>query len=157
MIKPPSIPFEVSDLPEDIDQRHEALVDVFGSMLFSMRHQALARIALLINSEEARKSLGRIFREPYEAVASLPEKDQSASLRLAEASVDLFAKLLLTMLADKGKDHKFGTGHSINFRLELEVMDDETERTVLEDTLNRGGENSLPGYWGRWLNRFGGK
>jgi len=154
-VTPPIVTAEVSDLPSDLEARHEALVDIFGSMLFSIRRQALERITGLIHSPDDRSAMGKIFRQPYESVSALPPESQDAAIALAKTSVDLFTRMLLTMLADQGTDHRFGRHHSINFQLILEVMENATEKIVIQQTLNRGGDKSLPNYWGRWLSLNG--
>lgn len=155
MFFPPQVPLEYSQLPHDSKSRHEALVDAFGFLFVSLRNQSLQRVHDLVRSKEMREQLGALFREPYDEVAQLSPQQQQIAIGLARNSIDLFARIVLTMLAGKGLDQTLGASHAICFRLEMEIKDLATGEVVDEETINRDGKRHFPEYWGRWLNRFG--
>lgn len=153
--RPPEVSVRYHDLPTDANERHEAFVDIFGEYLLWLRNTSVRLTHELVESVDARQQLGTIKREKYETVAQLDEANRAATCRMAEATVDRFARLLLTLLSSTGTDQRMESGHAIRFRLEMEVCDGETGDVIDEETINRGGKKFLPDYFGRWLNRYG--
>lgn len=156
MINPPQVPLEYTDLPHDPKARHEALVDAFGYMLFWLRNQSLRQITSLVTSKAARGQVAKLFRKAYEEAGKLTPDQQQVALKLAGNSVDLFARLMLTMLAGTGTDQRLGTDHAVCFRLQMEIKNLETGNIVADETINRNGKKFFPEYWGRWLKQYGG-
>lgn len=154
-MRPPQFSVSFEELPKDPKQLHEMLVDLFGQYLLWVRGQTLSRIHELVESEEARNKLGKLFRDVYDDAAQLKPQDKDAALRLAESAVGNFAGLFLTMISGQGFDDLLGPNHVFRYRLDMEVCDAKSGEIVYEETINRGGEKFFPEYWGRWLNRFG--
>jgi hypothetical protein len=154
-MRPPRFDVSFEELPNDPKERHEVLVDLFGQCLFWVRAQTLSVIRQLVDSEEERNKLGRVFREVFEKAAQLDEEGKDAALRLADSAVGNFAGLFLTMISGQGFDDVMGPNHIFRFRLDMEICDAEKGETIFEETLNRNGEKFFPEYWGRWLNRYG--
>ena len=155
---PPTVTGSFEDLPLNPDERHEAFVQFLGQHLFSERNQRLAAIRQLVESEGSRNRLGKIHRQPYEAVGSLDTQGQKAALALAQTAIDLFMQDLLGLLQHIGTDMRLGENHALRYRLWLEVIDlnNEDELEVVEEELvNRCGKKALTSYFGRWLNRNG--
>jgi len=70
------------ELPEDPQQRHEFLVDMFGTYVFWAIDEAIARAEELLASAESRKKMGNIPAKPY---AEAAEKLSPEQRRLAVA------------------------------------------------------------------------
>ena len=155
MLKPPKIDLDFDNLPRDPQERHEILLDVFGEYLFWVRGQTLSRARGLAESLEARKQLGTIYRKVYEEAAKLNPQDREVAYGLAEACLDCFSCLFLTMISGTGFEDHIGPNHVFRYRLDMEICDAETGDIVLEETINRNGKKFFPDYWGRWLNRYG--
>lgn len=151
--QPLSFDKELSDLPSQPRERHEALVDFFGQFLFWLRNWTLTSSRNLIESEEAREKLGAIRRKYYEGVAHLAPEQREAAMLLAEETLNGFAERLTWFLGDEGTDSRFGTRHAYRFRVEMEIVDIETGEIVQQEAINRGGR-FFGSYWGKWLNRY---
>jgi hypothetical protein len=154
MTRPPSTDVSFNDLPADPQQRHEALVSLFGQYLFWARNYSLERARQLAEAAEIRAQLGKIFRRPYEQLGGLQEGERIAAYEFARACTDAFAKQLLALFGNEGFDLKMGEQHAIRIRLELEICDASTGEVIAEEVLNRGGK-FFPDYWGQWLNQYG--
>jgi hypothetical protein len=150
---PLSFDKDISQLPSDGKQRHEALVDLFGQFLFWLRNSSLRASRTFIESAEAREKLGTIRSRYYEGVAQLPPEQREAAMLLVEETLNGFAERLVYILGDEGTDARIGSRHAYRFRVEMEIVDIETGDVVEEETINRGGK-FFGSYWGRWLNHF---
>ena len=148
MVHTPKRTLSFDELPSDPKERHEALVDAFGQYLLWVRQETLSRTRQLVESNEAREELGRLFRDAYEQASRLSAADRDVAYRLVEAAVSFFGRLLLTMISGVGFDNPIGPGHAVRFRLDMEICDVETGQVVLEETINRNGEKFFPEYWG---------
>ena len=71
---------------------------------------------------------------------------------LAEETVNGFLERLLWSLGDEGIDSRIGQSHAYRFRIEMEIVDLESEEVVQSETINRGGK-FFGSYWGKWLDR----
>jgi hypothetical protein len=142
-----------ADLPSDLEQRHQELVDLFGRFIFWIRNQSLRASRTFVESEEARGKLGTIRQAPYEGVASLPSEVRDAAFVLAEETLDGFIERFLWALGDEGTDARFGKRHAYRFRLEMEIVEVDSGNIAHVETINRGGK-FFGSYWGRWLNHF---
>jgi hypothetical protein len=118
-----------------------------------MRNCTIDSARKLVQSEDARERLGTVHRRPYEELAALAEEDQGRAVRFAERTVDAFIELFLRVLAHRGVDFRFGASHSIRYKLNMEICDDESNDVSTEETINRDGQQHFADYWGRWLNR----
>jgi len=144
---------EFSQLSLDDVERHEQIVDLFGQFIFWLRKRSLNASRKLIESEEAREQLGAIRRKYYDGVSRMSAADREAAMMLTEETLNGFLERLLWSLGDEGTDARLGSGHAYRFRIEMEVVDVETEQIVHTETINRGGK-FFGKYWGRWLNRY---
>ncbi len=153
--QPLRIEIELDQLPQDPRLRHELLVDVLGQYLLWLRNRSVDSSRKVIETPDVKEKLGNIRWKRYEGVASMSSDQQQAACQLAEATVDRFIQLLLTMLSGTGVDQRLGSTYAIRFRLDIEVLDVESENVVVSETINRGGQKFFADYWGRWLNRFG--
>jgi len=151
---PPGADFSLTNLSAEPKERHEKLVDLFGQYIFWMRNWTNDSTQRLVESPEAREQLSAILRELYEKTARLAPEDRDRALRLAESSVDAFIILLLRMLAHRGVDFPLGKQHAVRYRLEMEIVEQETDEIAHEEVVNRDGKKHFADYWGRWLNRF---
>lgn len=151
---PPQTGIRFTDLPGDPAERHEVLVDLFGETLCWLRNWAISATKELAESAEAREQLGTIRRNMYEALAALPPEHRDVALKVSEATVDRFIRLLLTMLSGIGVDHRLGDDHAIRFKLDVEICDVENADVVEHETINRDGKKYFADYWTSWLNRF---
>ena len=140
---------------ENTDERHELLVDLFGSYLMWMRNRAIDSTKELASFSESREKLGRIHREPFDQAAQLSSQDLERAIELSMVTVDSFAQLFLKVLAHRGIDFSLGKNNALRFRLDMEIIEKDTEEIVYEDTINRDCEKHFGDYWGRWLNRYG--
>jgi hypothetical protein len=149
--------FNVSfeELPTDPQARHEVLVDLFGQYLFWVRGEVLSRISMLVESEEERGKLGTLFQGVFANVAGLSKTDQETSIQLAQSAIGNFASAFLTMISGQGFDDPIGDNYFFRFKLDIEICNVDTGKTVAVETINRDGEKYFPEYWGRWLNRYG--
>jgi hypothetical protein len=152
--RPPKIDINFADLPSDSRQRHEVLVDVFGRYIMWLRDWTTDASRELVESEEARQKLGTIRRRKYDAIAQLSPDQRAAACTFAQATVDRFLQLFLTLLAGRGVDDRLGTDHAIRFKLDMEIVRVEDGEIVDTETINRSGKKFFADYWGRWLNRF---
>jgi len=153
MYRPPNIPTKLDELPSDPNERHSALVDVFGLYMMWTRAFVLDRAKLRGASDDAREHLGSIFRAVYEQAAALDPQQQEVCLQFAQRCVDDFAQGMLVLLANGGDDLRLGDAHSVRLRLDLEIYDIDTDMMVVSDTINRGS-GDLAEQWGRWINRL---
>ncbi len=151
----PLLPESFDDLPVDPRERHEACVALFGSDVFDVRNGVLRACNVLCESEEARSKYARLHRQAYDDIAKLPPEARQAAGRLAKRVLDNFIHQLIWMLGHGGFDHPLGPGHAIQYRLDMEVFDINSEEMVLCETVNRDGIRYFGSYWGRWLNAFG--
>jgi hypothetical protein len=151
--QPPGSDFDLKSLPDDKAERHEAIVDLLGQYIFWMRNWSVSRSKELVDSDEARGQLGTIQRERFDGIASLGPKDKEAALAFAEATVDDFCDLLLRFLGNEGYDLRTGSGEAVQVLLEMIFINVTSDQVVKREVVNRDG-NSMPKYWGRWLNRF---
>jgi hypothetical protein len=152
--QPPQIAVEYDQLPQDAKARHEMLVDVLGQYVLWLRNWSIDSSRKVIATADANERLGTVRWKRYEGVAAMPPEQQQAALQLAEATVDRFVQLFLTLLSGTGVDQRIGNDHAVRFKLDLEIVDVETENIVETATVNRGGQKFFADYWGRWLNRF---
>jgi hypothetical protein len=150
---PPGAELGLANLSTEPKQRHEELVDLFGQYVFWIRNWTIESTRQLVESPDAQQQLSTIFREPYEEAAKLSSEDRERALKLAESSVDAFIILLLRTFAHRGIDFLFGSRHAVRYRLEMEIVDQETDEVVHEEVINRDGRKHFADYWGRWLNR----
>jgi hypothetical protein len=155
MFFPPDSGIDISQLTPDDRARHEALVEAFGRMLFSLRNQCFERLVSLCSSEEERAKLGRIDCSNYEKVAQLEPEEREASIKLAKVAIDSFARLFLALLAQSGHEISCGHGHNIAFRLYMDLVNESSGQAAVSEVVNRDGRKSLPDYWGKWLNQVG--
>ncbi len=149
----PYIDVKFDQLPHDARQRHEVLVDVLGQYIIWLRNSSVDSSRHMISSPGAKGKLGEIRWKGYEGVANMPAEHQKAACELAEATVDRFIQLVLTMLSGTGVDQRLGSSHAVRLKLDMEILDVKSEEIVASDTLNRGGEKFFADYWGRWINR----
>lgn len=152
--KAPGRDIEYSKLSPDPKERHEAFVDVFGQVIFWLRNWSITASQKLVESESSREELGTIRREYYEGVANMAPEHREAALLLAQDNLDGFIERLIWILGDEGIDCRIGDRHAYRFRIEMEIVDVESEDIVEEETINRGGK-FFGKYWGHWLNRYG--
>lgn len=152
--QPPQIHLNVRDLPVDPKQRHEVLVDVFGQYIMWLRNWTTKASGELVESEAARQRLGAIRRRKYDAVAAMSPDQRIAACELAEATVDRFIQLFLTLLAGTGVDQRLGRDHAVRLRLILEVLRVDSHEVVHEEIINRDGRKFFADYWGRWINQL---
>ena len=150
-MRPPTLPFRLIDLPVDENEKTTCLADIFGAYLMWNRAQVMEAAKKRIGSQEARGTLGAIFRKPYDDVAALGEGERAAALALAEKCVDDFAILMLALLAHQGVDVRLESGEAVRFPLDIEVVDATSRDIVLHQSIGHAG--FLPDNWGRWLNR----
>ena len=150
---PPGANLSFADFVTEPKERHEELVDLFGQFVFWMTNWTNESARRLVESPAAREQLSTILREPYEQAARLSAEDRERALQLAESSVDAFIILLLRLLAHRGLDFPLGDRHAIRYRLEMEIIDQETDEIFHEEVVNRDGKKHFADYWGRWLNR----
>jgi hypothetical protein len=151
---PPGANLSLRDFSREPSERHERFIDLFGQFIMWMRNCTNDSARRLVESSDAREQLGTILREPYEQVANLSIEDRERALRLVESSIDAFIILLLRVLSHLGNDFPLGNGHAIRYRLEMEIIDQETDNIVHRETVNRDGKKHFADYWGRWLNRY---
>lgn len=151
--RPLTIDLKFSDLPAASRERHEALVDIFGQYLVWLRSWVMEASSELVESQEARTRLGAIRSRRYDPVASLDSDQRRAACKFAEATLDHFIQLFLTMLSGTGVDQRLGNDHAIRFVLAMEILNVQNEAVVEQEVINRGGEKFFADYWGRWLNR----
>jgi hypothetical protein len=151
MPAPAKIELRTSELPDDPQARHQLLVDVFGQYLFWVRSTSQADKRHLVESEEARSELGRLYRGPFEGVAAMSPKDREGAYDFAQACADGCLIGLLRLLAHQGFDLQLNDA-VLRFKLTLEICDEETGEVIDEEIINRGGRHFVD-YWGRWLNR----
>jgi hypothetical protein len=152
--RPPIIDLNIADLSADAKKSHELLVTIFGQYVFWLRNWAIDASRELVESEEARQKLGTLRRGKYEEIASFSPKQREAACNLAQATVDRFIQLFLTMLSGTGVDQRVGKSHAVRFKLDMEILEVETEEVVVQETINRAGEKFFADYWSRWLNQF---
>jgi hypothetical protein len=150
----PGVNLSLDSLPKQPQDRHEVLVDLFGRYVMWMRNWNNQSTKRLIESAEAREKLGTILRQPFEEAALRDTSDGGRAVRVAEASVDAFIRLLLQVFAHSGSDFLVGKDHALRFRLVMELVEMESDELVHEEVINRGGQKHFADYWGRWLNRF---
>ena len=134
---------------------HEDLVNLFGCYFMWARNQAINGSEELVTSEQKREGLARIFREPFDEAAQLSTVDRNRAIDLARATVDSFAQLFLRVIAHQGIDFRLGDDKAMRFRLDMEIVDTDSEETIMVDTINRNCEKHFADYWGLWLNRYG--
>lgn len=152
---PPKLSVSFEELPSDSKQHHEALVDAFGQYFLWLRHETLLTTKQRVELQEARESLGQLFRDVYEQASQLNAEDRDTAFRLVEAGVSFFARLFLTMISGTGFDDPIGPNHVLRFRLDMEICDGKTGDVVSVETINKNGKKFFPEYWGQWLNRYG--
>jgi hypothetical protein len=143
---------ELSVLPTDRNDRHETFVDFFGQFIFWLRNRSLETSRKLVESQDARASLGTIRRSYYDGVADMSPNERNAALLLAQATLDGFLERLMWSFGDEGTDAHFGEQCAYRFRVTMEIVNKKTNEIVDEETINRGGR-FFGSYWGRWLNR----
>lgn len=154
MTRPPRFEIDGDTLPVDPKERHEALVNVFGQYLFWARHQTMQAIRSRGDSSEERSALGQQCRTDFDEIAQLRPEDRERAYAIAQRAMDIFARMMLTMISGQGFDDSLGQHHVFRYRLTMEICDSRTGDVVLEEVINRNGEKFFPEYWGRWLNRF---
>lgn len=152
MIGPLSFEQEPSQFPADARDRHDVIADLFGHFIFWLRNSSLRASRNLIESVEAREKLGTIRRKYYDGVAKLPPEDRESAMLLAEEALNGFLERLVWCLGDEGIDARIGKNHAYRFRIEMDIVDLESEKVVRSETINRGGK-FFGSYWGKWLNR----
>ena len=152
-MKPPEILLDVNGLLSAAGDRHEALVDLLGRYIIWLRSSAIERSRRIIGESDEKDSLGLLRWKKFEGVANMTNEGQSAACMFAEATVDRFIELLLTLLAGTGVDQRIDPSHAVRFRLDMEIVDIESDEVILTETVNRGGKKFFVSYWGRWLNR----
>jgi hypothetical protein len=119
-----------------------------------MRNERLSTLRELLNSPDARQRIGTINGKPFEAMAARGPEACVAALDVARAAIDLYIQDVLTLLTDIGGDMRLGPEHSVRYRLISEVRQTETGALIADETINREGPQWLPGYFGKWLNRY---
>ena len=144
----------LESLPNEPQERHEALVDLFGRYIIWMRNWNNESTRRLVENSEFREKLGTILRQPFEDASELSDAECEKAVHLAEASVDAFVKRLLQVLAHRGSDFLYGQNHVVRFRMVMEIVEKENDELVHEEIINRGGTKHFADYWGKWLNRF---
>lgn len=151
-MRPPTIDKELTEFSQDAKTRHEEFVAIFGRYYFWLRSVIRDRVRQLTGSIEAREQLSSAFRGPYEQIAVIcSEEQKAAAIGLADAGIDEFAKLLLSLLSATGVSHRLGKDHALRFRLVAEVCEVEEGKVVMQETINRGGTKHFADYWGEWL------
>jgi hypothetical protein len=141
-------------LPQESEDRHEVLVDLFGRYIMWLRDWTNDSTKSLVRDRDVREKLGTILRQPYDEASQLAEIDRERAVRLAEASTDAFIRRLLQVLSHQGMDFQYGIEHVVRFRLEMEILTKDNREIVHEEVINRGGRKHFADYWGKWLNRF---
>lgn len=149
----PGADLSFSELPTDTGQRHEELVDLFGRYVMWIRNRAIDSARDLVESEDSRERLGRLYRRPYEEIAAMSGEDRERAVRLAETTVDAFVELFLRVLAHRGMDFPYGPSHRVQYELNMEICDPVSGDVVWRDAINRHGAKHFADYWGRWRNR----
>jgi hypothetical protein len=153
MSRPPQLSFDFSNIPADPASRNELFSDLLGTYIMWTRQSVLSSLRTKVNSEESRRDLGTLFRAVYDNVGSMAPDKREMALKLAERAIDNFAQDLLLLLSHRGGDLRLSDGHVIQFRLDMEILDPNTDTVVATEAVNRG-RTYLPGRWGRWLNRL---
>jgi len=153
--RPPDIEVDYDALPANAAERHEAFVDILGQYVLWLRNWSVASSREIVESPSETQRLGKTRRERYEGVAAMSSVERESACRFAEATVDRFIQMFLALLAGTGVSLRLGRSHAIRFKLEMEIVEVETEDVVDVEAVNRGGRKSFMDYWGRWLNRYG--
>jgi len=155
MIGPPPIGGSPSALPPDSDSRREVLIDIFGRCFIWALEEAQVGCRKLVESREARKSLGTIKAAAYEAVEGLPDDSRQIAYSYARRVAERFGRNVLGILSSEGISLMYGDNHAIRFRIVAEIVDRIEEAIQIEEVLNRGSQKALGSYWGHWLFEFG--
>ena len=150
---PPHSATQFGELPADPSERHEVLLDVFGQWIFWHRNRALQASQEFVESGADRGKLGAIRRKYFDGVAALDREQRQAAMLLAQATLDAFLEQLIWSLGDEGTDAKFDDRHAYRFRLEIELVEVNSNEAVEQVPINRGGR-FFGKNWGRWLNKF---
>jgi hypothetical protein len=153
--KAPTVKESYSELPSAPVDRKEAAVDVFGQHLFSLRNQVLAWQRRVVESPDARESIGTLQRKEYDAIAAFSPEMREAALGFARKAIDGYLQQVLVLFTGIGDDLRFGEAHAVNYRLVLEVKDIKSDEVVEEFVVNRECKKVFYEYYGRWLNRHG--
>jgi hypothetical protein len=151
-VRPPPIDVDYRELPTDPKERHEILVDIFGTYLMWAKRTALNITKQRVTSEDAREELGRLFRQVYDDAAGLTTEQREIAFQLADSAVSLFARLMLTTISGQGFDDELGPEHVFRYRLVMEICSAKDGQIEDEEIINRNGRKFFPEYWGRWIN-----
>jgi hypothetical protein len=153
MAKPPQISLDLSDLEKnDPAKRSEVFADLLGVYIMWIRSRVVNSARIRISSEEDRAKMGKLFRAVYDRIAMLEPEQREAALKFAERCVDNFAQELLMLLSHVGNDLRLSSGNVIRLRLDMEIINPETDQVLASEGVNRG-RTYLPSRWGRWLNQ----
>src|ERR1700687_1697991 len=109
---PPAFDKDLSQLPSDARERHEAFVDFFGQFLFWLRNSSLQASRKFVESDEWREKLGTIRRQYYEGVARMSPEQREAAMLFVEETLNGFAERLVWLLGDEGTDARMGRQHA---------------------------------------------
>lgn len=150
---PIKIDIDFDSLPQDIIKRHEVMVDILGQYVMWLRNWSVDSSRRIVTTHGAANQLGAIRWKRYESVAALSPSEKDGACKFSEATVDRFIELLLTLFSATGTDQRLGTSHAIRFKLDMEILEVDSEEVVAVETLNRGGRKFFADYFGRWLNR----
>jgi|688.fasta_scaffold410732_2 hypothetical protein len=150
----PQITATFSGLPTEPKERHEALVDVLGELLLSLRNWSVAATRRVLESSNSQPGTLTPRESQFAGLADLSPEQRELVGKLSQVTTDRFIQLLLTMLGGTGVDQRLGDEHAIRFKLDLEICRVDTHDVVEVETLNRGGKKFFGDYWGRWINRF---
>jgi hypothetical protein len=151
---PPTVKLTYEEMPSEREDRKEAVVELFGQHVFSLRNQLFERLRHLIESAEDRGRLGFLHRKEYDAVAALDPTAQEAALALARKAIDNYLQDILMLFTGTGDSLLLGPQHAINYRLALQVKEINTDHVVEEFEINRECQKVFYTYYARWLNRY---
>lgn len=148
----PTIPFDEELLSGGRDDFHEALVSAFGRYVMWCRDQALSGTRTLVESESARKKIGRAFSKPYEEAAQTFSEEQiRISEDLQNEAICGFVGHLVAILTGIGIDKPIGNKHFARFRLVMELVEKETDLCIVEEVINRDGRRVFAEYLKNWM------
>lgn len=152
---PPPIGGSPSSLPRESDKRREALLAIFGRYVVWALEEAQTGCKRLVESPEARASLGTINAVPYEEIEKLPEEVRRVAFAYARRVAERVGRNMVRILGEQGISLLFGDDHAMRFKVVAEIVDRSEEDLLLEEVLNRGSEKAFSSYWNQWLYDFG--
>jgi hypothetical protein len=155
MVHFPTIVPSYNDLPEELPQRREIMIDIFGQHICWSRDLAIARIQATIESAGGRTDLEPGQRLLYERIAQLSADQRGLALELAGDAIDIFLRFLLALFANIGLDLRQDSNHVIWYKLVSQIYHIPADAVIEEVVLNREQMKFLPDYLPIWLEQYG--